>query len=213
MPSAWTWTIPTTSTRGLQDHDSWKGPSNSKTGNITLADWTTVGTGDGMYNQVDPTDSRWVYNTFQTGGQRRFDQETGQATTIEPRRQPGAAGAALQLDHADRAVAAQSADCLHRRAGPVSVAQPRDDWQEISPDLTTNDSTKCGLNSGLRAVLHDHVDLGIAGDAGRHLDRHRRRQGSAHAGPRRDLDGPDGRGCGGRRTSGPLCQPRVRVIA
>src|SRR6185436_14963760 len=43
---------------GLQDHDSWKGPSNSKMGRITLEDWVTVGPGDGMYNVVDPTDSR-----------------------------------------------------------------------------------------------------------------------------------------------------------
>ena len=48
---------------GFQDHDSWKGPSNSPTGRITLEHWVTVGPGDGMYNVVDPTDSRWVYNT------------------------------------------------------------------------------------------------------------------------------------------------------
>ena len=75
---------------GLQDHDSWKGPSNGKSGRITLEDWVTVGTQDGMYNQVDPTDSRWVFNSYQTGGQRRFDQHTGLATVIEPRRPAGA---------------------------------------------------------------------------------------------------------------------------
>jgi hypothetical protein len=74
---------------GLQDHESWKGPSNARSGRITLEDWTTVGTQDGMYNQVDPTDSRWVYNSYQLGGQRRFDQQTGLATTIEPRRGEG----------------------------------------------------------------------------------------------------------------------------
>ena len=36
---------------GLQDHDSWKGPSNSTSGSITLEQWTTVGPGDGMYNR------------------------------------------------------------------------------------------------------------------------------------------------------------------
>jgi hypothetical protein len=39
---------------GLHDHESWKGPSNSWRGEIGLEDWETVGTGDGMYNQVDP---------------------------------------------------------------------------------------------------------------------------------------------------------------
>ena len=71
---------------GLQDHESWKGPSNGRNGRITLEDWTTVGTQDGMYNQVDPTDSRWVFNSYQTGGQRRLDQRTGRATVIEPPR-------------------------------------------------------------------------------------------------------------------------------
>src|SRR5262245_30414257 len=32
---------------GMQDHDSWKGPSNSISGRITLEHWTTVGPGDG----------------------------------------------------------------------------------------------------------------------------------------------------------------------
>src|SRR5262249_40996799 len=35
---------------GLQDHESWRGPSNGWSGSIGLEDWTTVGTGDGMYN-------------------------------------------------------------------------------------------------------------------------------------------------------------------
>ncbi len=133
---------------GLQDHDSWKGPSNGKSGNITLADWTTVGTGDGMYNQVDPTDSRWVYNTFQAGGQRRLDQESGQATTIEPRRQAGAPSlrynwvTPIVLSPHNPLIAYTGAQVLFRSLNRGN------DWQEISPDLTTNDSTKCGLNSG-----------------------------------------------------------------
>ncbi len=59
---------------GLQDHESWKGPSNGWAGSIGIDDWVTVGTGDGMYNQVDPTDSRWVYNT----------QEFGSAQPVRP---------------------------------------------------------------------------------------------------------------------------------
>src|SRR5262245_15455145 len=61
---------------GLQDHESWKGPSNGWSGSVGLADWVTVGVGDGMYNQVDPTDSRWVYNTQEFGRHARLDQKT-----------------------------------------------------------------------------------------------------------------------------------------
>jgi photosystem II stability/assembly factor-like uncharacterized protein len=133
---------------GLQDHDSWKGPSNSTSGVITLENWTTVGTGDGMYNQVDPTNSRWVYNPFQTGGQRRFDQLTGQAASIQPERAPGTPAlrynwiTPLVLSPHDPKVLYTGAQLLFRSA------DRGDSWQEISPDLTTQEPGRCGLNSG-----------------------------------------------------------------
>jgi photosystem II stability/assembly factor-like uncharacterized protein len=133
---------------GLQDHDSWKGPSNARSGRITLADWTTVGTGDGMYNQVDPTDSRWVYNTFQTGGQRRFDQHTGLATSIEPRRPQGVP--ALRYNWITPIVLSpHNPRIVYTGAQVLFRSLDRGDaWQEISPDLTSADPSKCGLNSG-----------------------------------------------------------------
>lgn len=133
---------------GLQDHDSWKGPSNSRSGQITLEDWKTVGTSDGMYNQVDPTDSRWVYNTFQMGGQRRFDQHTGQATNIQPRRREG--WPALRYNWITPIVLSpHNPQIVYTGAQMLLRSVNRGDaWQESSPDLTTNDATKCGLNSG-----------------------------------------------------------------
>jgi photosystem II stability/assembly factor-like uncharacterized protein len=133
---------------GLQDHDSWKGPSNGKSGRITLEDWVTVGTQDGMYNQVDPTDSRWVFNSYQTGGQRRFDQRTGLATNIEPRRLSGAP--ALRYNWVTPIVLSpHNPRVLYTGAQVVFRSLDRGDaWQEISPDLTTADASKCGLNSG-----------------------------------------------------------------
>ena len=133
---------------GLQDHESWKGPSNSRNGMITLEDWTTVGTGDGMYNQIDPTNSRWVYNSFQTGGQRRFDQLTGQATNIQPQRAANAP--ALRYNWVTPLVLSpHNPQMLYTGAQVLFRSLNRGDaWQEISPDLTTGDATKCGLNSG-----------------------------------------------------------------
>jgi len=69
---------------GLQDHDSWKGPSNSWSGQVNLSDWITVGGGDGMYNVVDPADSRWVYNCREFGSFFRLDQKTGTRQRIQP---------------------------------------------------------------------------------------------------------------------------------
>ena len=133
---------------GLQDHDSWRGPSNSTSGLITLEDWTTVGTGDGMYNQVDPTDSRWVYNSFQTGGQRRFDQRTGQATNIQP--QPVEGAPPLRYNWITPIVLSpHNPQIVYTGAQVLFRSLNRgDSWQEISTDLTTNEDGKCGLNSG-----------------------------------------------------------------
>jgi photosystem II stability/assembly factor-like uncharacterized protein len=133
---------------GLQDHDSWKGPSNSKGGQITLEDWTTVGTGDGMYNQVDPTNSRWVYNSFQTGGQRRFDQVTRQAANIQPQRAEGTP--ALRYNWITPIVLSpHNPQIVYTGAQLLFRSLNRGDaWQEVSPDLTTKDDSKCGLNSG-----------------------------------------------------------------
>ncbi len=131
---------------GLQDHDSWKGPSNSKTGAITLEQWTTVGPGDGMYNQVDPTDSRWVYNTHELGNHGRFDQTTGERTGIAPRRDPA-------LPHlrynwiAPLVLSPHDPKTLYAGAQVLFRSQDRgDSWHEISRDLTTNDPQKIGRN-------------------------------------------------------------------
>ena len=58
---------------GLQDNGSVKVPSNGPRGAVTRDDWTMVGGGDGMYNVVDPEDSRWLYNASQLGAIQHFD--------------------------------------------------------------------------------------------------------------------------------------------
>ena len=109
---------------GMQDHDSWKGPSNGPTGRITLENWVTVGPGDGMYNVVDPTDSRWVYNTRELNADGAHGSEDRRAHADRAVAPGRTAAAALQLDRADRALAAQPEDRLRRRAGALPLAQP-----------------------------------------------------------------------------------------
>ncbi|HET9373085.1 MAG TPA: hypothetical protein VFO19_22640 [Vicinamibacterales bacterium] len=130
---------------GLQDHDSWKGPSNGPSGRITLEHWTTVGPGDGMYNQVDPTDSRWVYNSREMGNHGRFDQLTGQRTVIAPSRSPQHRYnwiAPIVLSPHNPQIVYVGAELLYRSLNRG------DTWEEISPDLTTNEAGKCGVGSG-----------------------------------------------------------------
>jgi photosystem II stability/assembly factor-like uncharacterized protein len=131
---------------GLQDHDSWKGPSNGPTGRISLEDWKTVGPGDGMYNVVDPTNSRWAYNTRELGQLGRMDQKTGIRTSIAPTRP--ASQPRLRFNWiAPIALSPHNPQILYAGAQVLLRSLDRGDhWQEISPDLTTNDAAKIGLN-------------------------------------------------------------------
>jgi photosystem II stability/assembly factor-like uncharacterized protein len=130
---------------GFQDHDSWKGPSNSPTGRITLEHWVTVGPGDGMYNVIDPTDSRWVYNTRELNQLGRMDQLTGVRTDIRPRRD---GGDRLRYNWiAPIALSPHNPQILYAGAQVLFRSLNRgDNWEEISPDLTTNDPNKIGKN-------------------------------------------------------------------
>jgi photosystem II stability/assembly factor-like uncharacterized protein len=131
---------------GFQDHDSWKGPINSPTGRITLEHWVTVGPGDGMYNVIDPTDSRWVYNTRELNQLGRMDQKTGIRTDIRPRRD--ANQPRLRYNWiAPIALSPHNPQILYAGAQVLFRSLNRgDSWEEISPDLTTNDPAKIGLN-------------------------------------------------------------------
>ena len=129
---------------GLQDHESWKGPVNSWSGAVTLEDWVVVGLWDGMYNQVDPADSRRLYTTAQFGGHRRVDQKQGSRQDIQPpgegdesrRRFPWTP--AIQISPHDRNVIYTGSSMLLR-------SQDRgNNWQEISPDLTNRTMQSAG---------------------------------------------------------------------
>ncbi len=127
---------------GLQDHDSWKGPSNGWSGRIGLEDWVTVGDNDGMYNVVDRTDNRWVYNSIQWGGQQRADLRTHTRTRIEPARPTGQP--ALRYNWTPPLlISPHNSQILYTGAQVLFRSLDRGDhWEEISPDLTTNDPSR-----------------------------------------------------------------------
>lgn len=127
---------------GLQCHDSWKVPSNSWSGQITLEDLVTVGTGDGMYNVVDPNDSRWVYNTSQFGGHHCVDQKLGIRTNIQPRREEGRPPYRFNWCPPVH-ISPHNSEIIYAGTQVLLRSMHRgDNWQEISPDLTTNDAVK-----------------------------------------------------------------------
>src|SRR6266545_405212 len=68
---------------GYQDNGSWCGPSRRRQGDLTNADWTTVGGGDGFYTAQDPTDPNTIYVESQGGNMSRLNFATGERTSLQ----------------------------------------------------------------------------------------------------------------------------------
>lgn len=124
---------------GFECHELWKGPSNSWSGRVSLEDWVTVGTSDGMYCRVDPNDSRWLYTTSEFGQHYRVDQKLGVRVYIRPSREKGqppyrfAWNAPIHISPHNSQIIYAGAEVLLRSMNRG------EEWQEISPDLTTDD--------------------------------------------------------------------------
>ena len=182
---------------GLQDHEHWKGPSNGPLGRVTVWDWLAVGDNDGMFTQVDPTDSRWLYTTRQYGGHTRVDQKLGYETNIWPQRPQGGDpyrfqwATPLHISPHDSSVIYAGAQFLLRsrdRGDDLERDQPGSEHQRQDADP----AGVGGRRARRHSVVRDHVDLGVAGDARRDLGRHERRQGAGDAQRRRRVDRHDG---------------------
>ena len=127
---------------GLQDHEHWKGPTQGWAGSVTLEDWITVGEGDGMYTQVDPTDSRWLYTTGQFGDHTRVDQRLRTRTSIRPTRPAGQPPLRFNWI-APIVISPHNSQTIYAGAQVLLRSLDRGDhWQEISPDLTRDDPVK-----------------------------------------------------------------------
>lgn len=127
---------------GLQDHEVWKGPSNSWSGSIGDEDWVIVGMWDGMHSSIDHEDNRWLYTTTQFGSHLRVDQKTGERVRIAPKPPEGAEryrytwNTPIVLSPHDSEVVYTAGQVLLRST------DRGDTWEEISPDLTDNDKVK-----------------------------------------------------------------------
>ncbi len=127
---------------GLQDHETWKGPSNSWSGAVGFEEWVVTGEADGMYTKVDPENNRWLYYTGQFGLHHRVDQLNGTRVDISPKAAKGEAPyrnawvTPLELSPKNPAIIYTGGQFLLR-----SIDRG-DTWEKISPDLTTNDPAK-----------------------------------------------------------------------
>jgi hypothetical protein len=127
---------------GYQDHEVWKGPVNSWSGQITLEDWTIVGLWDGMYSQIDPNNDRWLYITSQFGAHHRVDQEKSTRVNIQPKAKNPKKPYRYTWD-TPILISSHNSNVLYTGSQMLLKSTNKgDDWKEISADLTTNDPIK-----------------------------------------------------------------------
>lgn len=126
---------------GLQDNGSWFGPSKSQ-GGIEARDWTNVGYGDGFRVYRHP-EKNFVYSEMQGAeGVWRYDVEKNQTKNIKPF--PAEGDPKLRFNwNAPIALSNHNPDWLYM--GSQFLHRSSDmgnNWEIISPDLTTNDPLK-----------------------------------------------------------------------
>lgn len=127
---------------GMQDNGSYVGPSQvMKNGGITNFEWQEVLFGDGFDVLPDLTNNRFGYAMYQKGNLYYYDLETGQSQYIQPTHPKGEKlrfnwNAALAQDPHNKKGVYFGSQFVHYTTNKGK------DWKILSPDLTTNDSTK-----------------------------------------------------------------------
>jgi len=132
---------------GTQDNGSLMGPSTNRDGGpIGLEDWQRVGGGDGMYNVFDQSNNRYIYNESQFGPLSRLDLKTGERKDIAYQsKKPD-----LRWNWNSPVLISPHNSNVIYHAGNILVRSPSrgEYWEEISPDLTTNDPKKLTTGKG-----------------------------------------------------------------
>jgi photosystem II stability/assembly factor-like uncharacterized protein len=140
---------------GLQDNGTWCGPSRTPRGGILKDDWFTVGGGDGFYAVPSITEPWMIYTNLQGGVISVMDTRSGNSRNIIPYpNRVGSVGDAM-LGHKyrfnwDSPILISPHDTKIVYFGGNVLFRSKDyghSWDVISPDLTTNDTTK-QLSSG-----------------------------------------------------------------
>ena len=128
---------------GLQDNGSKRGPSRTRSGGpIPYEAWERVGGGDGMYNEVDWSNNRYLYNESQFGPLSRLDMLTNERRNIRYSR-PQDEEQLRWNWNAPIVVSRHDNNVIYHAGNVVLRSSFRgENWEEISPDLTTNDPAK-----------------------------------------------------------------------
>ena len=125
---------------GLQDNSSWVGDSQYP-GGITNSRWENMYNGDGFWMFQDPSDPDYIYCEYQGGFMGRVNRYTHEARVIQPTPNYKEKlrynwNAPIALSPTDKSVVYVGAQFLFRSRDHGQ------NWERISPDLTTNDPEK-----------------------------------------------------------------------
>jgi photosystem II stability/assembly factor-like uncharacterized protein len=127
---------------GLQDNGSWVGPSAVwRSGGIRNSDWQEVLFGDGFDVLPQRDDNRYLFAMSQGGELHHVDRKTGQTRYIKPMHPEGVPlrfnwNAPIAQDPFRDGGIFFGSQFLHYSPDYGQT------WEVISPDLTTNDTTK-----------------------------------------------------------------------
>jgi photosystem II stability/assembly factor-like uncharacterized protein len=154
-------TIPYLVCGGLQDNNSFCGPSFS--GNmdgITNRDWFKVTEGDGEWAIPDPTNPRLIWSDSQNGELVVYDRLSHESTNVRPYRGPAAedfvlADSRYRFDWESPIAFAAYDPHIGFLGGNVlfATSDGGKHWKAISPDLTRNDKSKQQVSKD--SVTHD----------------------------------------------------------
>lgn len=127
---------------GLQDNQSWIGPS-SKPGGIENRDWTLVGVGDGFRVYPHPNDPTIVYSEMQGADNIwRVNTSKNQTKTIKPYAEEGDPKLRFNWNTA-LTTSYHQPNRIYVGSQFVHVSDDMGEtWRKMSPDLTTNDPSK-----------------------------------------------------------------------
>ncbi|MBC7843829.1 MAG: glycosyl hydrolase [Gemmatimonadaceae bacterium] len=137
-----------------QDGYSYGGPSNSR-GSRSVGVWTPVGGCESGWAIPDTIDGRTVWSGCYDAGLERFDLQTKMARAVEPWPEAGYGVAPKDLKYRfqwtfpihisphDHNTVYVGSQVMHKTTNGGQT------WTIISPDLSTNDSTRQGSSGGL----------------------------------------------------------------
>lgn len=127
---------------GMQDNGSWQGPAYVwRAGGIRNAYFEELYFGDGFDVVVDSSNARYAFAMSQQGNVGRVDLKTGHSNFVQPVHPEGKRlrfnwNAAIAMDPIHDETVYFGSQFVHKST------DRGDSWKIISPDLTTNDSTK-----------------------------------------------------------------------